>query len=222
MPPRPDARAYAVSRSPGPLRPTYRLACDGEELVRTRRLDLLLELLEHDATLYVAEHAPELIFVHAGVAGWRGRAIVIPGRAGHGKSTLVAALVRAGATYYSDEYAVLDQQGLVHAYPRPIGLWDGRAKRQYRVEPPPDGQWPPLPIGAVLALRYRASSLPRARRLSSGQGVLALLANTVPARTRSAEALTRLAVAIRGARLYRGTRGEADAAAARWLAACDW
>ena len=39
----------------------------------------------------------------------RGRAIVIPGRTFSGKSTLVAELVRAGATYYSDEYAVEDE-----------------------------------------------------------------------------------------------------------------
>jgi hypothetical protein len=31
----------------------------------------------------------------------------------------VAELVRAGATYYSDEFAVLDSRGRVHPFPRP-------------------------------------------------------------------------------------------------------
>ncbi len=30
-----------------------------------------------------------------------------------GKTTLVKAMVEAGATYYSDEFAVLDKEGLV-------------------------------------------------------------------------------------------------------------
>jgi hypothetical protein len=32
-----------------------------------------------------------------------------------GKTTLVSELIRAGATYYSDEYAVIDERGRVHA-----------------------------------------------------------------------------------------------------------
>ena len=55
---------------------------------------------------------------HAGVVGWRGRAIVIPGRSHAGKSTLVAELVRRGAVYYCDEFAVLHETGRVHPYRR--------------------------------------------------------------------------------------------------------
>jgi hypothetical protein len=84
-----------------------------ERLVRTKRREELLYALESDLQLHVAEMARRRVFVHAGVVGWGGQAIVIPGRSYTGKSTLVAALVRAGATYYSDEYAVLDAQGLV-------------------------------------------------------------------------------------------------------------
>ena len=31
-------------------------------------------------------------------------------------------MVRAGATYYSDEYAVIDDTGLVHPFARPLGI----------------------------------------------------------------------------------------------------
>ncbi len=56
--------------------------------------------------------------MHAGVVGWRGRAILIPGRSGTGKTSLVAALVEQGAVYYSDDYAPIDADGRVRSYAR--------------------------------------------------------------------------------------------------------
>src|SRR5437867_4831683 len=83
-------------------------------IARSDNLKDVLDSLEINLRHYVAEYAPNKLFIHAGVVGWRGRAIVIPGQTFTGKSTLVAELVRAGATYYSDEYALLDPQGRVH------------------------------------------------------------------------------------------------------------
>ena len=62
------------------------------------------------------------VFLHAGVIGWRDRAFVFPGPSFAGKSTLIAELVRAGATYYSDEYAVVDEDGRVHPYARALQM----------------------------------------------------------------------------------------------------
>ena len=62
--------------------------------------------------------------VHGGVVGHDGRAILLPGPTGAGKSTLVAELVRRGALYFSDEYALIDGAGRVHPYPRPLLLRD--------------------------------------------------------------------------------------------------
>lgn len=64
----------------------------------------------------------QVIFVHAGAVAWHNRAIVVPGRTLSGKSTLVAALVRAGATYYSDEYTVIGPDGLVRPYARMLSI----------------------------------------------------------------------------------------------------
>ena len=104
-------------------------------LARTRDTDKALEALEDHLQLYVAEHAPRRVFVHAGVVGWRGKAIVIPGRTHTGKSTLVKALVEAGATYYSDEYAVLDKRGRVHPYARPLSMRPIGGGRPTKVAP---------------------------------------------------------------------------------------
>ena len=48
------------------------------------------------------------------------RAILLPGGALTGKRTLVAELVRAGCTRYSDDYAVLDAEGLVNCTSGPL------------------------------------------------------------------------------------------------------
>src|SRR6266700_1389758 len=99
-----------------------RLYAGAARLARTKALEELFEPLESDLQMFVAEWARRRVFVHAGVVGWRGQAIVIPGMSFSGKSTLVAALVRAGATYYSDEYAVFDARGRVHPYARKLSL----------------------------------------------------------------------------------------------------
>ena len=79
-----------------------------------------LRCLESHIQLHVAEMACERTFLHAGVVGWRGKAIVLPGRSGVGKSSLVAALLRAGAEYLSDEYAVIDARDV--SIPMPGGF----------------------------------------------------------------------------------------------------
>ena len=102
--------------------------------VRTRYFEDLLEQFESHVQLTVAEFAPRRVFVHAGVVAWNGNAIVIPGSSFSGKSTMVSALLRAGATYYSDEYAVIDEQGRVRPYPRELrirsveSVWPRRIK----------------------------------------------------------------------------------------------
>ncbi len=105
------------------------------EALRARysTLEAALRIFESDLQLYVADMAPDRVFVHAGVVVCQGRGILLPGRSFSGKSTLVAELIRAGAEYYSDEYAVLDSTGSVHPYPRPLSI---RQRRLGRNEAP--------------------------------------------------------------------------------------
>src|SRR5215472_11774288 len=83
---------------------------------RTRTFADLLDQFESHLQLTVAEYAPRRVFVHAGVVAWKEQVIMIPGASFSGKSSLVAEFLRAGATYYSDEYAVIDAHGRVHPY----------------------------------------------------------------------------------------------------------
>jgi hypothetical protein len=188
--------------------------------VRTPDEDALVARFAHDVQFRVALHAPARLFVHAGAVAWEGRIIALPGRTWTGKSTLAAALVRAGAHYYSDEFLVLDESGLAHPFPRPIHLrsLDGTTARH--VHPDEFGAVgaTPLPLGMVVATAYRAGAPWRPRSMTPGQTALVLLANAVVARTRPAHALRCIARAVdHGVTGLRGSRAEADDAARRLL-----
>jgi hypothetical protein len=169
----------------------------------------------------IALRAPERIFVHAGVVSYRGHAIVVPGPSFSGKTTLVAALLANGATYMSDEFAVLDESGAVHAYPRPLGVRAPGSRNEQRLEPAERGfsvAQGPLPVGLIAITAYRPGARWEPSPRTSGEGALALLANTVPARERAAEALRAVRAAAEGARVLESERGDADEAARRLLA----
>jgi hypothetical protein len=193
--------------------PVYEITEDGVVFTHETSLRGAAEAVESWAQLTVATLAKGLIFVHAGVVGWRDRAIVVPGRSLSGKSTLVLALVEAGADYYSDEYAIFDPNGTVHPYWRLPKL---RAASGHKVAsrlpggilsgPPPI----PIPLGWVLISRYEAEGRWQPRRLTCGETLLGLLDNAVPLRSRPEQSIRTLAKAIANAQGFEGPRGEAE------------
>jgi hypothetical protein len=227
-----------VSRSPDDLRvdpdvevPHFTMIThDGIEYLLMRdqvvlaHADLNVALHVFDAQLraYIALHSPDHIFVHAGVVGHRGRAIVIPGRSFSGKTTLVAELLRAGATYYSDEYAVLDEHGMVHPYAKPLSIrLNSNVGTHHDVESlGGSAGTEPLPLGLIVLAQYMPGATWDPQTLSSGETVLALLSNTVPAQDRPEETMHALRKAVdgSGAMALTGERGEAAEAVQQILA----
>lgn len=59
--------------------------------------------------------------IHAGVVLLGNDAVLLPGSAGRGKTTLTAALVRSGGTYFSDEIALLEETSL-DVRPMPLAM----------------------------------------------------------------------------------------------------
>lgn len=144
----------------GPKVRRFSLLCrEAQRLVRSHDFEEVLATLEDDLKLHVAIAAPARVFLHAGVVGWRGQAIVLPGRSLAGKSTLVEALVRAGAKYFSDEYAVLDSLGRVYPYACPLKLRTrpGESTAPVTLDPAdlPAGKRP-LPVRLVALTQARA------------------------------------------------------------------
>ena len=186
---------------------------DHLRLARALDLDSVLEAFDSDLRLFIAEFARHRVFVHAGVVGWKGRAIVIPGRSYSGKSTLVAELVRAGATYYSDEYAVFDTRGRVHPFSKPIELREEGEYKQSKIDITDLGGragTKPLTVGLVLMTQFKDGANWRPRKLTAGKAVLELLFNTVSARRDPEKALATLQRVTTEAEVWKGVRGQAS------------
>src|SRR5437879_4309785 len=60
------------------VRRFHLLYAGATRLARTHLLTEAFERFEADLQLYTAEMAPEHLFVHAGVVGWEGKAILLP------------------------------------------------------------------------------------------------------------------------------------------------
>jgi hypothetical protein len=189
----------------------------GPELLQTAASwPQLIRRLESELHFSVASHARARVFVHAGVVGWKGRALVLPGRSRTGKTSLVAALVRAGAEYYSDEYAVFDTEGRVLPYPKPLGMRRSHGSVE-RIAPRRLGGevgTRPLRLGLVLSTSYRAGASFAPREQGLGSAILCLIDNTLVVRAKPRLALDTLAAAVKGAQMAAGERGEAEDAAA--------
>jgi hypothetical protein len=209
----PESVRYELrSAVSGDAWPSYRLHAGTTLLTEARRLtDVGLALAAH-AEPFVAERAPDHLFVHAGVVGWEGRAIVMPGASFAGKTTLVQAWLGAGATYYSDEFAVLDRAGRVHPFARPLAIRERATGLTRRLPPVALGATPgtmPLPIGLVLVTRYRAGAGWQPRRLTAARTLLALMRHTVAARGDPAHSMPILKQAVSQGIALVGPRGEA-------------
>lgn len=158
---------------------TYTFKQNGTYLASGRSRKKMLKFFDTIIRICVGESAKDLVFIHAGIVGWKGRAILIPGDSFTGKSTLVAALVKNGADYYSDDFAILDENGRVRPFPRPISM---------RTD---DGNFVPyqlpievlggsighkhIPIGMVLLTKYEAGKRWKPKFLTQGQGILELI-----------------------------------------------
>ena len=192
--------------------PSFRLYAGTNLVAEAHRLTDVGWALAAHAEPFVAERAPDHLFVHAGVVGWEGRAIVMPGASFAGKSTLVQAWLEAGATYYSDEFAVLDRAGRVHPFARPLAIRDGSTGSIRRVSVAALGAetgTTPLPVGLILMTAYRVGARWRPRRLTPAPALLALMRNTVAARGNPAHSMPILKQAVSGGMAFAGPRGEA-------------
>jgi hypothetical protein len=185
---------------------------DANLIADCRGLTDAVRALAAHAELVVAERAPNHLFVHAGVVGWDGHAIIMPGTSFAGKTTLVQAWLEAGATYYSDEFAVLDRAGNVFPFARDLAVRDESTASTRRVPVAALGAKSgtmPLPIGLVLVTSYRAGARWRPRRLTAARSLLALMRQTIAARGNPAHSMPILKEAACSSAAFAGVRGEA-------------
>jgi hypothetical protein len=186
------ACTYELRREPREARPwaVYR---DGDRLVRGNVVATILEFVLWDVSRNAIASAHGFFSVHAAVASWRGRGILLPAPADSGKSTLVAGLTRAGCAYLTDEAALIDPAtAMVHPFPR--SLWLERASidavfgpdpgalrwrtgRQFHVRPAdlrPRSIGRPCPIRYVIAPAYTSGARTELVPISRAEALTAL------------------------------------------------
>jgi hypothetical protein len=157
--------------------------------------------------------------VHAGAVSIGGRGLLLPGGTHAGKSSLVAELLRRGARYFSDEYALIDAAGRVHAYPRPLLMRNGSRKQFPMLPEECDSQVASssAPVGWILFVEYRPEATWGVREISQSEAVLSLLKNTPHALAEAPEMVGSFERAVCGAVCMAGERGQAADAASEIL-----
>jgi hypothetical protein len=199
---------YSLIAGPGST-PFYELFFGSKQILRSKDLNQILQYFEQSLEMRIAMGSQKL-FVHAGVVGWQGQAILIPGRSMSGKTRMVASLLKSGAVYYSDEFAVLDATGYVHAYPRPLRIRETNTQHDYNLQQVTTFGQQPLPAGLVAMLQYKSDAVWSPRQLSPAELVLAVLDHTIVARYRPAQCLATLKCIASRAIAIASDRNESD------------
>ncbi|MGI9602561.1 MAG: PqqD family peptide modification chaperone [Acidimicrobiales bacterium] len=151
-----------------------------------------------DVNALAVQTSPDCVAFHAGAVAVDGRIVMMPGVSNSGKSTLTAAMIRAGATYLTDEVALLDpcSHQLV-PYPKSISLdpgsfallsdlcppsTDGFAdhrRHKWHVDPRPLADIAsPGPIAAIVTPVHRHGAATNIEMLEPREAVDVLLANS--------------------------------------------
>jgi len=171
--------------------------------------------LIHQIDESIVRRLTSLRAVHAGAVQLDDRVLLLPGRTRSGKSSMVAELLRRGATYLSDEYALIDAEGRAHAYPRPLLLRNGGPDRTPLL--PKDFPAPvacePAPIGWIMELEYHDADGWDIVAVPQSQGSLILLRHTPHILADAPDLLDKFQRAAAGAHCFIGRRMDAARAA---------
>jgi len=101
------------------------LDCDGEHIWQGQEAGEVVAAFEWAFyNRVIAALYPHFVSLHAASVNWQGHGITIAGSSGAGKSSLCSAALLHAAEYFSDEYSLLDGEGCITPFPRPL-QWGG-------------------------------------------------------------------------------------------------
>ena len=202
-----DPRALSYRVRAGDFGTPLTLSCRGESFADFVDMGNLLYALEKDLTISLQRRRPDLLFLHAAALEQGGRAYLLAGESGNGKSTTAWGLLHRRFRYLSDELSPVDTCSLqVHAYPHALCM---------KNDPPPTHPLPPAgvqrlgatmhvpvaslpaavgpavcPIEAIVFVRYACErTAPVVRELSSAEAAARLYTATLNALAHSGRGL---------------------------------
>ena len=103
----------------------WQMTFNGKEIARPASVETMPLIVQENMIIAAYQSRPYRMAMHAGAVGRNGRCVVMPGSSGSGKSTLTAAMVQAGFELYSDEIALVNEEGGVEPMPFRLNLKEG-------------------------------------------------------------------------------------------------
>ena len=178
------------------------------------------------------------VALHAASVSRDGKAVLIAGKSGAGKSSLAAWLVECGSQYLSDEVAALSADGMIEGLRRPLIVkpdvvdlamrldWIAGSYRLAEsgnmiVAPPPlDAPLAPLPCGLLIFPEFSRTAPARLELLSAARAATLLMACNLNARNLADHGLDTILQLVRSVPVvhFRYARQEEIAAVAEKLA----
>lgn len=105
------------------IKPQVQFSFDGLQPFVPLPLNHAFPMFEWALNWCVAKHAHQYLIIHAAVLERHGRALIMPGPPGAGKSTLCAVLANRGWRLLTDELALVSlADGMLVPLPRPVSL----------------------------------------------------------------------------------------------------
>ncbi len=199
---------FAINR----VRDQFVLVINGRNESESPHTRAFFNYYESLLRVHVAEYAKDLVFLHAGAVAWKGRGVLFPADSYQGKTTLVAELVKRGAVYYSDDFAILDEKGLLHPFPRRLSIRDpnGSGRRSNVAASRLGGRVgrDPLPVFAVILTRFKKDAAWRPKKLTPGIGIMKILPEAIPLRANTKQTLKVLQTVANRAIIAKSFRGD--------------
>jgi hypothetical protein len=203
-----------VAKSPNHYSFVFR---NGEQISKRKGKNDIFTTLEVFFQTATANFAADYgIFIHAGAVAWKGKGIIIPANSYDGKTTLTAEFAKLGATYFSDEYAIINKNGELLPFPKTLSI---RKPNEYTQKETlvedlggkRAGLDESVKVELVLLAKYKKSTKKwNPKELSPSIAMLELMKHTFPVRTFPEIVIKNLHNLIKNAIVLKGNRGEAS------------
>jgi hypothetical protein len=151
------------------------------------------------------------IIIHAGAVVVNGKSIIFPANSYSGKSSLTAEFVRQGAKYFSDEYAVISEDGFLHPFHKKISLREPGSYDQTDVSVESLGgqkSHDAMLLDYILFTKFTKYSRWKPEVLSKARAVFDLLPHAINGKNNPEFTIRVLQNAVKNATILRSSRGE--------------
>ena len=214
----------------------FTLHSDGVPDFQVKHRYEVLPHLEWHINWQIIRNRRDYVQLHASSVEMGGRAMILVGDPGSGKSTLTAGLLSRDWSYLCDEFALIDPETrLIHPYPRALCIKEpsfpvidslglplcrktpyqkatkGRVAFLNPLDVRPDVVGKPSPVRWVIFPKYVADAPPTLQRMTRSEGAHELARQCFNARVFEARAVHILNDVVRGAECYRLRSAEISA-----------